>query len=61
MFNTIQNNESIELRRILWPEKKEAQHKKIVANAEESLPFKQVSRQETPIAPECVFFAIELA
>ena len=61
MFNTIPNNESIELRKNLLPEKKDSRRKKTSADMEESLRLKQPSGQEKKIQSECVFFAIELA
>jgi len=62
MLNLIPSNELIELSsRNWWPEKKDARHTKNTANAEESLPLKQLKPQETGLPPESVYFAIELA
>ena len=63
MLNLLPSNELIELSsRNWWPEKKDARHTRITANAEESLPLGQdpFSRQEITIPPESVYFAIEL-
>ena len=60
MFNTIPNNESIELRKNLLSVKKDSRRKKTSADTEESLRLNQPGGQEK-IESECVFFVIELA